>query len=133
MPPRWIYTEADRLAHYTGGAHMVRPGMDVKASEIRAFLNDSESSSSLNHAFADGAVTIFRKESDRTLTGTGEHAEYYDADQRIFLAGGEPELVDSLRGMTKGRELTYYVNDDKLLVNGIEREPIRTLVLRRHH
>ncbi len=128
-----VYTEADRLAHYTGGAHMVRPGMDVKASEIRAFLNDSESSSSLNHAFADGAVTIFRKESDRTLTGTGEHAEYYDAEQRIFLAGGEPELVDSVRGTTKGRELTYYANDDKLLVNGIAREPIRTLVLRRHH
>jgi lipopolysaccharide export system protein LptA len=128
-----VYTEADRLAHYTGGAHMVRPGMDVKASEIRAFLNDSQASSSLDHAFADGAVTIFRREADRTLTGTGEHAEYYDAEQRIFLAGGEPELVDSVRGTTKGRELTYYANDDKLLVNGIAREPARALVLRRHH
>jgi lipopolysaccharide export system protein LptA len=78
-------------------------------------------------------VTIFRKEADRTLTGTGEHAEYYDAEQRIFLAGGDPELVDSVRGVTKGRELTYYVNNDKLLVNGMTKEPVKTLVLRRHH
>jgi lipopolysaccharide export system protein LptA len=126
-----VYTEADRLAHYTGGVHLVRPGMDVKAAEIRAFLNDSNADSSLDHAFADGKVEIVRKEPLRTLTGTGEHAEYYNADERIFLTGGEPVLVDSARGVTKGRELTYYANNDKLLVNGAVKDPVKTRVLRR--
>jgi lipopolysaccharide export system protein LptA len=105
--------------------------MDVKAAEIRAFLNDASADSSLDRAFADGRVAIVRTEPGRTLTGTGEHSEYYAADQRIFLSGGEPALVDSARGVTRGRELTYYANNDKLLVNGADKEPVTTRVLRR--
>jgi lipopolysaccharide export system protein LptA len=129
--PALVYTEADRLAHYTGGAHLVRPGMDVRASEIRAYLSESGSSSSLERAYADGKVLILRVEPDRKLTGSGEHAEYYTADQRIVLTGGKPTLVDSLRGYTTGRELIYYANDDKLLVNGVEQQPVKTVLKRR--
>jgi lipopolysaccharide export system protein LptA len=128
-----VYTESDRVAHYTGGSHMVRPGMDVKGSEIRAFLNDAKADSSLDHAIADGQVAIVRTEPDRTLTGTGEHCEYYEKDERIFMKGGHPVLVDSLRGTTKGEELTYYVNDDKLIVNGEKKDLVTTRILRRHH
>jgi lipopolysaccharide export system protein LptA len=128
-----VYTESDRVAHYTGGTHMVRPGMDVTASEIRAFLNDSKADSSLDHAIADGHAIIVRTEPDRTLTGTGEHCEYYASDERIFMKGGHPVLVDSVRGTTKGQELTYYVDDDKLIVNGEKKDLVTTRVLRRHH
>ncbi len=128
-----VYTESDRVAHYTGGTHLVRPGMDVKASEIRAYLNDANADSSLNHAIADGAVNVIRTEPDRTLTGTGEHCEYYAKDERIFMKGGHPVLVDSVRGTTKGEELTYFVDDDKLIVNGAEKDLVTTRVLRRHH
>ncbi|MGH7247568.1 MAG: LptA/OstA family protein, partial [Pseudomonadota bacterium] len=38
-----VYTEDNRMADYTGGVEMNRPGMNVKAREIRAFLNDSNS------------------------------------------------------------------------------------------
>lgn len=128
-----VYTEADRLAHYTGGSHMVRPGMDVKASELRAFLNDANADSSLDHAIGDGHAVVVRTEPDRTLTGTGEHCEYYSKDERIFMKGGHPVLVDSVRGSTKGEELTYYVDDDKLIVNGEKKDLVTTRVLRRHH
>jgi lipopolysaccharide export system protein LptA len=126
-----LYTEADRLAHYTGGSHLVRATMDVKASEIRAFLNDSSADSSLDHAFADGHVVILRTEPTRTLTGTSEHAEYYSTDQKMILSGGQPTVVDSVRGTTKGKLLTYWANDDKLLVNGAKKEPVSTLLQKR--
>jgi lipopolysaccharide export system protein LptA len=127
-----VYTEADRLAHYSGGAHLMRAGMDVRASEIRAWLSASGSpASSLERANADGNVIIVRVEPDRKLTGTSEHAEYTVADQRILLTGGKPTLVDSLRGFTTGRELIYYANNDKLLVNGVEQEPVKTVLRRR--
>lgn len=128
-----VYTEADRVAHYTGGAHLVRPGMDVKGSEIRAFLNDAKADSSLDHAIADGQVAVVRSEPDRTLTGTGDHCEYYAKDERILMKGGHPVLVDSVRGTTKGEELTYYVDDDKLIVNGAPKDLVTTKILRRHH
>jgi len=127
-----VYTESDRVAHYTGGAHMVRPGMDVKGAEIRAFLNDAKADSSLDHAIADGQVAVVRTQPDRTLTGTGEHCEYFAKDERIFMKGGHPVLVDSLRGTTKGEELTYYVDDDKLIVNGAAKDLVTTRILRRH-
>jgi lipopolysaccharide export system protein LptA len=126
-----LYTEAGRLAHNTGGARLSRPGMDVKASEIRAWFNDSKSDSSLDRAFADGAVEVVRTEPARTLTGTSEHAEYYAAEQKIVLVKGDPTLVDSAHGSTKGRELTYWANNDKLLVNGVEKDPVKTLIRRR--
>ncbi len=126
-----VYTEAERLAHYTGGARLTRPGMDVKASEIRAWFNDGKSDSSLDRAFADGAVEVVRTEPGRTLTGTSEHAEFFAADQKVILNRGDPKLVDSARGYTKGRELTYWANNDKLLVNGAEKDPVKTLIKRR--
>ncbi len=125
-----VYTEANRLAHYTGGTHLTRPSMDVKASEIRAYLNDANADSSLDHAFADGRVDIVRTEPERTVKGSGEHGEYYTSDQRIVLTGGEPTLIDSARGYTKGRKLTYYADNDKLLVDGAEKQPVRSLL---HH
>jgi lipopolysaccharide export system protein LptA len=127
-----VYTESDRVAHYTGGSHLVRPGMDVKGAEIRAFLNDSKADSSLDHAVADGQVAIVRTEPDRTLTGSGDHCEYYSKDERIYMKGGHPVLVDSVRGTTKGAELTYYVDDDKLIVNGAPKDLVTTRILRRH-
>lgn len=125
------YTEADRVAYYSGGVHLVRPGMDVKSRELRAWLNDSSADSSLNHAFAEGAVTIVRTELERVLTGNGGHAEYYAGEERIVLRGGDATLVDSAHGLTQGKELTYYANLDKLLVNGMPKEPARTQVRRR--
>lgn len=118
------YNEASRLAHYTGGARLTRPGMDVRAAEIRAFLNDSSAESTLDRAIADGAVHIVRKDPGRTLNGTSEHAEYFAAAQKIVLTGGQPVLDDSSHGVTRGRELTYFAKDDKLLVNGANRAPV---------
>jgi lipopolysaccharide export system protein LptA len=127
-----LYAEANRLAHYTGGVHLVRPGMDVRADQMRAYLNDANADSSLDHVIADGHVRIVRREPDRALEGTGEHAEYYAKEERIFLTGGKPVLVDSARGTTRGQELTYYVNNDKLLVDGVEKDPVATRIIRRH-
>jgi lipopolysaccharide export system protein LptA len=125
------YTEQDRLAHYGGGVLLNRPGLQVKADDLRAFLTESKDDktkaadpdnggedSRIEKAFADGHVEIVQAATDRTRTGTGEHAEYYTADERIILRGGQPQMVDSKKGYTRGAELTYFVNDDRLLVTG---------------
>jgi len=122
-----VYTEQDRLAHYTGGVLLNRPGLRVKAEELRAFLAESKTGekkesddqqSRIEKAYADGHVEIVQTAADRMRTGTGEHAEYYTDVERIILRGGQPQMVDSKRGYTRGVELTYYADDDRLLVTG---------------
>jgi lipopolysaccharide export system protein LptA len=129
--PSMVYTDEEKLAHYTGGALLTRPNMTVKAREIRAFLKDAQSDSSLDHAFADGGVVVVQTSPAHTRTGTSEHTEYYAGEEKIVMSGGQPQFVDSLKGITKGRILTYYSNDDRLLVNGVESQRAESVIHRK--
>jgi lipopolysaccharide export system protein LptA len=129
------YTDQDRLAHYTGGVVLTRPQLQVKADDLRATLapqdddekkdGDNQDQSRLEKAYADGHVEIVQAGNDRTRTGTSDHAEYFTEpdNERIVLRGGEPKMVDSKKGFTRGAELTYFVNDDRLLVSGSPQQP----------
>ena len=133
--PHLVYTEADRLAVYTGGVLLTRPSLEVKAKEIHAFLADTGTDSRLDKAFADGAVQITQSSRDGTRTGTSEHAEYYTGDQKVFLRDGQPRLVehrlDGKDKTTEGADLTYYANDDRLVVNGSSAHPGQSAIKRK--
>jgi lipopolysaccharide export system protein LptA len=128
---RMVYTDEDRLAHYTGGVKLSRPGLDEKGDDLRAFLAQSGTDSRLDKAYAEGAVEIVQVAKDRKRTGTGNHAEYYTADQKVILRGPNAKLVDTRDGNTEGTELTYFANDDRLLVNGAPREPGKSRIIRK--
>jgi lipopolysaccharide export system protein LptA len=117
--PHLVYTDQDRLAVYTGGAALKRPNLQVKSREIRAFLADSGADSRLEKAFADGAVEIVQHSKGVVYNGTAEHSEYYTEESKVIMTGGLPKMVDSCGNSTLGPGgLTYYPNDDRLLVNG---------------
>jgi lipopolysaccharide export system protein LptA len=131
-----VYTDDNRLAYYTGGVSLNRPGLRVKGTELRAFLADSGADSRLDKAFADGTVDIFSTGKDRTRHGTGEHAEYYTDEQRVILNGTWVKMIEQIYGRprpntTEGTELTYYANDDRLLVNGAKDKPGNTRITRK--
>jgi len=118
--PHLVYTEANRLAVYSGGVVLSRPGLNVKAKVLQAFLAESDADSRLERAFADGAVEIVQNSRVATRTGSAEHAEYYTDEQKVYLKDGAPKLVErKLSGKqttTDGTELTYFANDDRLVV-----------------
>jgi lipopolysaccharide export system protein LptA len=120
--PDLIYTEETRVAHYQGGVTLTRPDLTVTAREIRAFLREESSENSLDKAIAESGVKIVSTSGGRTRTGTAEHSEYYAGEQKVILSGGDPLLVDSKTGKTAGRQLTWYANNDRLLVDG---EPVK--------
>jgi lipopolysaccharide export system protein LptA len=127
-----VYTDQDRVALYTGGAHLVRPGMDVKGAQIRAILTDDKNADSrLEQAFADGQVEILRNDPGRNRKGTAEHAQYDVSEDKIVLFGGKPLFQDSVRGLTTGARLTYFSDDDRLLVNGEPSAPSVSRIQRR--
>jgi lipopolysaccharide export system protein LptA len=105
-----------------------RPGLQVKGQELRAFLGEAGADSRLEKAFADGAVEIFSTAKDRTRTGTGDHAEYYTADQKVILRGSWVRMVEKLftnpqPNTTEGREAVYFPNDDRLVMTGEPDKP----------
>jgi lipopolysaccharide export system protein LptA len=129
--PELSYDDDKRVAEYTGGAILQRSNMDVKAREIRAFLRNDNNDSSLDHAFADGQVRVHSTAPGRVRDGTSEHAEYYVDEDKVILSEGRPKFVDSLRGTTQGEKLTWFSKDDRLLVNGVEAQPAKSVLHRK--
>jgi len=130
-----VYTEENRLAVYTGGVVLNRPGLQVKGKELRAFLAESGSDSRLEKALADGAVEILQSSKDADRNGTGDHAEFYTEDQKIVLRAPKAKMVLTPKNGAKpstseGTELTYLVNDDRLLVTGAPNEPANNRIVR---
>ena len=128
--PDMVYHEENRIVEYSGGVALKRPGMDVTAQRIRAFLKDADEDSSLDKAFADGTVKIVStsEKLKRTRVGTSEHAEYYADEEKVILNGGEPSLVDNLN-RTRGKQLTWFDNDDRLIVDGTDKKnPAKSVV-----
>ena len=127
--PQLTYRSETRLAEYQGGnVLLTRPELNVSANRLQAYMKESGSGDSLDKAIGDGAVKIVSSASKRTRTGTGEHSEYYAGEQKVVLSGGEPLLIDTVRGQTKGRQLTWWSNNDRLLVDGVESRPADTLL-----
>ncbi len=150
--PALVYNDVDRLAHYTGGAVMNRPGLYVKGDEIRAFLKeqkkeqpaktadgpkapsapqeakadkkeDDKDNSRLDKAFTDGNVEIIDSSPLRKRTGTGAHSEYYTADDKIIIQGEQATLVDSVKGTSIGTQITFWSGNDKLEVVAAPTKP----------
>ncbi len=40
-------------------------------------------------------------------------------------------MVDSIKGMTRGQQLTYFSNSDKLIVEGAQNQPVESRILKR--
>ena len=105
-----------------------RPGMHVKCKELQRL------SGRFRRRFAAGEGLCRWHRGDRaarakdnTRTGTAEHSEYYTGDQKVVLRGGRPKLVRHVNGngrTAQGAELTYFANDDRLLVNGAPDQPV---------
>ena len=119
-----VYTDDDRRAVYTGQVQMRRERMIIRAAELQAFLRPQDQvehgESRIEHAVAQGKVEILEAAADRRSPrkGSADHAEYFSGQEKVILRGGTPTLEQQGQGSTKGGELTYYIDDDRLQVNG---------------
>ncbi len=70
----------------------------------------------LVRAEAHGGVSV--RQGDRR--GTAERADYFASEGKFVLSGGKPTLYDAALGTTTGRQLTFFLADDKILVESEE-------------
>jgi lipopolysaccharide export system protein LptA len=117
------------MAHYTGGVNLVRGDLKVNSKELRAWF--TEEGNSLQRADADGTVDILQTSLDRTRTGKSEHADYLIAESKVVLTGGTPVFTDSLQGTTRGQTITFFADNDRLLVDGEATEPTESRLKRK--
>ena len=126
------YTDEDHLAYYKGGVKLDRPDMKVTSKELRAYLKkEDDGGTALERAFADGNAVIVQTAPGRKRTGVSENAEYDVTGDKVTLTGGAPSLVDTLRGTTRGKKITWFSKNDRLIVDGVPKEPATSILNRK--
>jgi lipopolysaccharide export system protein LptA len=137
-----FYSDKDRVVEYRTNVLMSRPGLEVQSNQLRAYLEEDDSerfneqpSGGIEKTFAYGAVRIVETGAQRVRKGSGETGEFYSADSKLVLEGGKPEMVDVVKGVeqrrTTGKQLTWFANNDKIIVDGQEQKPALSTLQRK--
>jgi lipopolysaccharide export system protein LptA len=134
--PQMTYWDVEKKAHYMGNARLNRGSLVVTSRDLFAWFSQKENDSSLERAEAVGDSVIVDSGADasgkmRTRRGTSERSDYDVAAGRVILSGGAPRMDDSLKGTTKGERLTWFANDDRLLVDGSSNQPAASRILKK--
>jgi lipopolysaccharide export system protein LptA len=77
------------------------------------------------HLLHVGPAEYALRQEDRQ--GTSDKAEYTASEGKFVLSGGEPTLYSSTGDSTKGRQLTFYFADDRIVVDSTDGSKTVTL------
>ena len=83
-----------------------------------------------DRTLADGSVEVVQVAAARQRRGTSDHGEYYTEEGKIILTGGRPYLKDTKEGDAHGENVTYFTNDDKLIIDGKPKDKVEGHILR---
>jgi lipopolysaccharide export system protein LptA len=89
------------------------PLLDLYFTHQRNGITGGQGNSQIDRAVSTGGVLV--EQGDRR--GTAEKGVYTAADQKFVLSGGTPTLYDAEEGTTTGRELTFNLADDTIIVD----------------
>ena len=114
------YWDAENRAHLEKDVvvqsleeRMRGPVLDLYFTRQPGGPSGSPGTSQIERAVATGGVVV--EQGDRR--GTAENGVYTAADRRFVLSGGTPTLYDAQEGATTGRELTFNLADDTIIVD----------------
>lgn len=104
------YLRKSNTITYTGAVTAHSEDIDISSNSLEVRIADE--SGSVEHAVARHKVNI--RNGDRT--GKGDRVDYF-LNQRMFVLVGNPaELNDPERGRSIGSQLTYFIADDRILL-----------------
>jgi lipopolysaccharide export system protein LptA len=109
-----------------------RQGLTVQSDEMDVFFEAAgekgESQGNLRQAVARGNVEILEQEGTARAgrRGVGQYAEFFPQTEKVILKGSPARVHSAQNDQTRGSELTYYLDDDRLLVLGNETDPSYT-------
>ena len=75
--------------------------------------NSAEGSQQISRAVGTGGVVV----EEGSRKATAERGEYLAADGKFVMSGGTPTIYDGSAGTTTGRQLTFFLADDTIIVD----------------
>jgi lipopolysaccharide export system protein LptA len=110
------YDDTRRWAQYERDVVMKGEMGTLRAPFLDIYLVDKPEAgqSRIDHAVAHGGVTIVQPQ----RRASSDRAEYFSREDKVILTGNHPTIVDEEKGTSTGRELTFFVRDDRILVDG---------------
>jgi lipopolysaccharide export system protein LptA len=131
----FLYNHAQRLAHYEGTVRMQSASGAVSAASLDVFLKQpasqtaadlSLSSGQIERAVANDHVRIVEEAPEKGRVATGDVAEYLPSQSEVHLSGKLAKVTDPRRGTLEAPELTYFLGDDRIQVQGSPGSPTET-------
>jgi lipopolysaccharide export system protein LptA len=114
------YWDNDNKAHLEKNVFVQSPEEKIHSNALDLFFTRQQvpgqagpGPSEISRAVALGNVVV--DQGDRR--GTADRGVYTADDQKFVLSGGTPTLYDTTEGTTTGRELTFNMADDTIIVD----------------
>ncbi len=108
------YREGENRARLEGNVFAQSAAQSIRGAVLDLdFSHDRGGAQQLSRAAATGGVTV----TQGSRRGTSERGEYTAADGKFVLTGGTPTLYDAGSGTTTGRQLTFFLADDTIIVD----------------
>jgi lipopolysaccharide export system protein LptA len=106
---------------YRGNVIMNTQGITMLCDHLTAILAPAGSSGSSKISSAIGQGHVHVTQPGRRASG--ENARYSADTGKIVLEGGQPALYDEEKGLTTGKRLTFFLQNDRVLVDGGDQSP----------
>jgi LPS export ABC transporter protein LptC len=124
------YSDAESRAHLEKSVLAQSAEQEIRAPVMDLYFTRSEKSSAvptgaatsanspagtqqISRAIATGGVIV----EQGTRRATAERGEYSAADGKFVMNGGIPTIYDASEGTTTGRQLTFFLSDDTIIVD----------------
>lgn len=114
------YWDAENRAHLeqnvvaqSADERMRGPVLELYFTRAADAKPGTEGTAQISRAVGTGGVVV--EQGDRR--GTAERGVYTADDDKFVLSGGTPTLYDAVEGTTTGRELTFNIADDTIVVD----------------
>jgi lipopolysaccharide export system protein LptA len=128
---RLAYADGERKAHFDGGVLAKGADLTISANQMDVFLqargqatgNQSVTKvGEVEKMVAQGQIVVAQP----VRRATGQQLVYTAADEKFVLTGGPPSIFDAEQGKITGVSLTFFIHDDRVLVEGSNSSPTVT-------
>lgn len=120
------YNEGSSTAHLEKNVVVQSPDQRIRAPRVDLYFTRGSASSSapnepagnsgsqqISRAVGSGGVIV----DQAGRRATADRGEYTAADGKFVMSGGNPTIYDGSAGTTTGRQLTFFLADDTIIVD----------------
>jgi lipopolysaccharide export system protein LptA len=113
------YSDAGNRAHLEKNVVVQSAEQRIHAAAMDLYFtrggsaNSSAGAQQISRAVATGGVMV----EQGVRKATAERGEYMAAEGKFVMSGGNPTIYDASQGTTTGRQLTFFLADDTIIVD----------------